>query len=79
MPSPKQVRKSYKSIRYHIYRLQNALSAAHALDCLVYTNYPLESPCSSLDELRKRVELTTEKPRAQALKDECMNELKGIW
>lgn len=81
MPTPKQVREHYKKIRYHFYRLSTALHKAHAADVIVYPNnrYEEEGPCRSLEECRIRVEKTTEKARAEALRIEVMRELKGFY
>ncbi len=76
--TPKQVRNHYKKIRYHMYRLQTALHNAHNADVIKYGD-SVDSPCSALYKCRELVDKTTKDARAEALKDECMNELKGIW
>lgn len=78
MPTPKQVRDHYKKIRYHLYRLRCALNNAHNVEVIQYGQYA-DGPCAAMDELVQRIETTTEKTRAQAFKQECMNELKGVW
>lgn len=81
MPTPKQVKEHYKKIRYHLYRLQVALNNAHEAEVIVYDDgrFVDEGPCYSLDQCKKRIELTTMVARAMAFRTECLRELKGIW
>lgn len=79
MPTPKQVRQSYKRIRYHLYQLQKALNHAHEIGVLRYQDYTDQSPCWSLSNCKDRVWDTTKDALAEAARTECMNELKGVW
>lgn len=81
MPNPKKVREHYKKIRYHMWRLQNALNNAHEAEVINYDpgKFNEEAPCYTMAQLRDRVEKTTAITRAQAFKDEVMSELKDVW
>ncbi len=79
MPTPKQVRRCYKRVRYHIYQLQTALNEAHNLNVIKYDDYATQAPCRALGDVRDRFDASTEKQRAQAIKDELMKELKGVY
>lgn len=81
MPTPKQVRECYKRLHYHSWQLQKALDHAHNLEVIQYdsSKYTEEAPCRAMFELRERIDATTAKARAKALKDEVMRELKNAW
>ncbi len=78
MPTPKQVRSHYKSVRYFSYHLRRALSSAHEARVIVYDDYN-KGPIAALMEVMNRIETTTKDARAQAMKDEVMKELKGMY
>lgn len=78
MTTPKQVRKVMKKIYYHQDKLQDALTEAHNLGVIAYAekeenSYFNYAPCSTAYELRKRINITTQKTMADALKSEILN------
>lgn len=79
MATLKQTKKVYKQIRYHLYHLQCALNRAHDLRVIRYEDYSEESPCKTLMQTKNRIKLTTEKALAEAMSEEIMKELKGVW
>jgi hypothetical protein len=80
-PTPKQVRFHYKRLRYRWWLLQKALNDAHNANVIEYEDgkFNEQAPCRTSSELRDRINLTTEKARARAFRDECMDELKDVW
>lgn len=78
MPTPKQVRKHYGAVRYHWWKLQQALNRAHEAKLIDYEDYVTEAPCAAMDTVRLRIDATTEKARAKAMKEEILNDVKGI-
>lgn len=78
-PTPAQVKKHYKAIRYFYYKLHQSLNSAHRVGVLNYQNYEIESPCYMMSKVKERIDNTTMKSRADAFKRECMDELKNVW
>jgi hypothetical protein len=84
MPTPKQVRHHYKKCRRYFYLLQCALNDAHGADVINYrrnemlsTAADLPSVCGAVDRAKDNFEVATEQARAQAIRDECMTELRS--
>lgn len=69
MPTPKQVRYHYAKIRRLRWLLIHALNDAHTKGVIDYTDNNL-SPCASHTETWRRVQMTTEKQLAQAMREE---------
>lgn len=68
----KKVRAHMHRIWFHLDRLQAALNDAHNADVIVYPDgeYRDCAPCASMDELRKRIRLTTNEQVARAVESE---------
>lgn len=81
MPTPKQVQFHYTRLRKRWFALQRALDDAHNADVIKYPEgtYNEQAPCWASWELRKRIDATTEKQRAEAFKEQCMDKIKGIY
>lgn len=81
MPTPKQTRALYKRVRFHWWQLHKALNDAHNAEVIKYdsSKYGELAPCFSMGELKERIENTTLKARAEALKQEVMDEMKDVW
>lgn len=81
MATPKQVRAIMKRIYYHQAKLQDALDEAHHKNIIAYNkdeegSYHKYAPCSPTYESRQRVEKTTEKALAQAMRTEIIRGIK---
>lgn len=81
MATPKQVREIMRKIYYHQEKLQDALTEAHNKGIIKYedkeeNSYFKYAPCSPAWECRERVNKTTEKALAQAMKTEIMRTIK---
>lgn len=76
-PTPKQVRFHYKNLQKLHARLQLALTAAHHAGVIVYDDakFADESPCATHWKTDQRIDLTTQKVLARAMREEIM---KGI-
>jgi hypothetical protein len=72
MPTSKQVRFHMSRIYKLIDRLDDALTEAHNADVIEYDskNYAEEGPCFAFSEVKSRVNKTTEKQLARAMRDE---------
>ena len=81
MPTPKSVRFHYKRLKRRLWLLEKALAEAHEADVIEYPdgNFAENAPCASASELRRRIEKTTEKSRANAFREECMADLRDAW
>ena len=74
IPTPKQVRYHYKKCRTLFEKLERALRDAHEAGVIQYdqTNYVLESPCPLVFDADRRLDKTTEKALANAMRWEIM-------
>lgn len=82
MATNKQVRRHYKKCRRYFWLLQKALNDAHDCGLIDYEQYgkpPLPSACGALSEAKKNFESAVEKQLYYTLRNELMNELKGVW
>lgn len=81
VPTNKQVRKQYKKCRRYFYLLQCALNNAHNCGLINYDNAgaKLPSVCDAVYDAKKRFEMATEKQLAHTIRQELLNELKGVW
>lgn len=72
MPTPKQVRYHYGKLNKLMDKLQEALVAAHTAEVIVYSQefYKEQGPCFSFWEMNSRVDKTTEKQLAEAMRKE---------
>lgn len=87
MPTVKQTRHHYKKCRRYFYLLLNALNEAHDLKVINYEEKyhdgklvsQLPSVCSKVYEAKDNFETATKRQLAEAMKNELMSELKGIY
>jgi hypothetical protein len=79
MPTPKQVRYHYKRMMYRWRQLQNALNDAHNASVIKYPDgaYRDEAPCASHWVTRDKIDATTEKNLANAMRSEIKKEMKN--
>lgn len=71
MATPKQVKESIRKIRLYTHKLQQALNEAHNKEIISYDGpYQDCAPCASLEEVRKRVRVTTKEAVYKAFIDE---------
>lgn len=76
MPTPKQVRFHYLKMWKLHRKLALAMNAAHHANVIQYKDFTAESPCSTHCATEDRIDSTTEKQLAQAMKEEI---LKGQY
>lgn len=74
MPTPKQVKYHYKRLLSLRSKLSETITDAKTANVIVYANWE-ESPYQALEKVREALLKTTEKARAQAIHDECLEEL----
>lgn len=79
MPTPKQVRHHYARLKKAHHYLEKVLYEAHSIGVI---NYPQEEyhsigPCASHYETWKRIEKTTERQLANAMKEEISRSSHG--
>lgn len=88
MPTPKQVRHHYKKCRRYFYLLQRALNDAHSCNVINYKEKKnangyfeptLESVCGAVSDAKERFDISTKDQLANAMKEELMRELKGVY
>lgn len=70
MPTPRQVRFHYGKITKLVRKLSWALTDAHNHDVIKYEKFAEESPCKCLWDMEQRIEATTEKALASAMREE---------
>jgi hypothetical protein len=77
-PTPKQVRYHYKKLQSLYNKLQNEIFAAQRAGVIDYdtTEYLKLSPNIALSECHTRINSTTEKQLAAAMRIEIMKEVK---
>jgi hypothetical protein len=69
MVTKKKMEKMLRSIWFHHTRLQRALSEAHHYGLIAYSDWNL-GPCHAMDELRIRIENTTQKQIANIIQSD---------
>jgi len=76
--TPKQVREIMRKIYFHQDRLQRALNEAHEKEIISYPQdaYEEKAPCWATWEARRRIDATTEKAMALAMKNEIRLTIK---
>lgn len=87
MPTPKQTRAHYKKCRRYFYLLLNALNDAHNAKVIDYeeryhdsklvSSHP--SVCTKIHEAKDNFETATKRQLANAMKEELMAEMKGVY
>lgn len=75
-PTPIQVRYHYRRVMRAWWKLHKALTAAHDAKVLIYDKdkFGEESPCATNYKTADRIEITTEKQLAKAMRDEIMKD-----
>jgi len=81
MATPTETRRIMKKVYYYQIKLQEALTEAHTAKIIVYDHdeegsYHKHAPCSPAYESRQRVDKTTQKQLAEAMKKEIMRGIK---